>query len=53
MPPFGNVTDVETNNEMDVIENDYNRVFDMVREDYVFTIIASENNPEKVHYCLL
>ena len=32
LPPFGNVTDKEVDNEVVVIENDYDHVSDMVRE---------------------
>ena len=40
-------------NELAMIDKDYDCVFDMVREGDVFAIIASENNPYKVHYYLL
>ena len=36
-----------------MIDNDYDHVFDMIREGDVFAVIASKNNPEKVHYYLL
>ena len=50
MPPVGNLTDAEMENEVDVIDKDYDHVFDMVREGDVFVVIALENNIEKVHY---
>ena len=53
LPPFGNVSDKEMDNEVVVIDNDYDRVSDMVREGDVFAVIAPENNQEKVHYYLL
>ena len=53
LPPFGNVTDKEMDNEVVVIDNYYDHVSDMVREGDVFIVIAPENNQEKVHYYLL
>ena len=53
LPSFGNVTNKEMDNEVVVIDNDYDRIYDMVREGDVFTVIALENNQEKVHYYLL
>ena len=53
MPPFGELTDAEMDNEVVMIEKDYDRVYDTTREGDVFSIIALENNPEKVHYYLL
>ena len=47
LPPFGNVTDKEMENEVAAIDNDYDRVFYMVREGDVFIVIAPENNQEK------
>ena len=53
-PPFGNISDVERNNEAQVvIEKDYDRVFYLVREGDVFVVIAPVDNPEKLHYYLL
>ena len=52
-PPFGNITDVERDNEVVVIDKDYDRVFDMVREGDVFVVITMIDNPKKVHYYLL
>lgn len=52
-PPFGNVTEKEMDNEVVVIDNDYDRVSNMVREGDAFAIIAPKNNQEKVHYYLL
>ena len=43
----------EMDNEVVVIDNDYDRVSDMVREGDVFAVIAPKNNQEKVHYYLL
>ena len=40
-------------NEVVVIDNDYDHVSNMVREGDVFIVIAPENNQEKVHYYLL
>lgn len=53
LPPFGNLTDVEMDNQVVVIDKDYDFVFNMVRECDVFIIIISENNLKKVHYYLL
>ena len=44
LPPFGNLTNKEIDNEVVVNENDYVHVFDMVREGGVFVVIAPENN---------
>ena len=52
-PPFGITSDVEHNNEALVIDKDYDRVSDLVREGDVFAVIAPIDNPEKVHYYLL
>ena len=51
--PFGNINDVECDNEAFVIEKDYDRVSDLVREGDVFVVIALVHNPKKVHYYLL
>ena len=40
LPPFGNINDVEHDNEALVIDKDYDRVSDLVREGDVFAIIA-------------
>jgi len=53
LPPFGNISDVERDNEALVIDKDYDRVSDLVREGDVFVVIAPVDNPEKVHYYLL
>ena len=53
LPPFGNISDVEHDNEALVIDKDYDHVSDLVREGDVFAVIASVDNPEKVHYYLL
>ena len=47
LPPFGNIIDVENGNEVCVIDKDYDRVSDLVREGDVFTVIAPVDNPEK------
>jgi len=52
-PPFGNITDAEHDNEVVVIDKDYDLVYDMVREGDVFVVIALVYNLEKVHYYLL
>ena len=52
-PPIGNTTDEERNNEVVVIDKDYDRVSDLVREGDVFAFIAPVDNPKKVHYYLL
>ena len=52
-PPFGNISDVEHDNEALVIDKDYDRVSDLVRQGDVFAIIAPIENLEKVHYYLL
>ena len=38
--PIWNVTDKEMDNEVAVIDNDYDRVSDMVREGDVFVVIT-------------
>ena len=53
LPPFGNISDVEHDNEALLIDKDYDRVSDLVREGDVFVVIAPVDNPEKVHYYLL
>ena len=53
-PPFGNISDVERNNQALVIDKDYDRVYDLVREGDVFVFIALVDNPEKkMHNYLL
>ena len=52
-PPFGNISNVEHDNEALVIDKDYDCVSDLVREGDVFAVIAPIDNPEKVHYYLL
>ena len=52
-PPIENISDVEHDNEALVIDIDYDRVSDLVREVDVFVVIAPIDNPEKVHYYLL
>ena len=52
LPPFGNISDVEHENEALVLDKDYDRVSDLVREGDVFAIIAPVDNPEKVRYYL-
>ena len=44
LPPFGNISDVEHDNEALVIEEDYDRVFDLVREGDVFDVIVPVDN---------
>ena len=51
--PFGNITNEEHNNEVFVIDKDYDHVSDLVREGDVFVVIALVDNPDKVHYYLL
>ena len=51
--PFGNISNVECDNEELVITKDYDRVSNLVREGDVFDFIASVDNLEKVHYYLL
>ena len=53
LPPFGNISDVEHDNEALVIDKDYDRLSDLVIEGDVFVVIALVANPEKVHYYLL
>ena len=53
LPPFGNISDVEHDNEALVIDKDYDRVSNLVREGDVFVVIAQVDYPEKVHYYLL
>ena len=36
-----------------MIDKDYDRVSDLVREGDAFVVIAPVDNPEKVHYYLL
>jgi len=43
--PFGNITNLEHDNEVVVIDKDYDRVSDMVREGDVFVAIALVDNP--------
>ena len=45
LPPFGNISDVEHNNEALVIEKKIDRVSDLVREGDVFAVIALVDNP--------
>ena len=45
LPPFGNISDVEHDNEVLVIDIDYDRVSDLVREVDVFFVIALVDNP--------
>ena len=52
-PPFGNINDVEHDNEALVIDKDYDRVSDFVREGDVFVVIAPVDNLENLHYYLL
>ena len=40
-------------NEVDVIDKDYDHAFDMVRKGDVLVVVAPENNPVKVHYYIL
>ena len=47
LPPFGNISDVEHDNETLVIEKYYDHVSDLVREGDVFVVIAPVDNPEK------
>ena len=47
LPPFGNISDVECDNEVLVIDKDYDHVSDLVREGDVFFVIASVDNLEK------
>ena len=53
LPSFGNISNVERNYEVLVNDKDYDRVFDLAREGYVFASIALIDNLEKVHYYLL
>ena len=45
LPPLGNMSDVEHDNEALVIDKDYDRVSDLVRQGDVFAFIASVDNP--------
>ena len=45
LPPFGNISDVEHDNEALVIDKDYDHVSALVREGDVFSIIALVDNP--------
>ena len=45
LPLFGNINNLEHNNEALVIDKDYDHVSDLVREGDVFSIIASIDNP--------
>ena len=46
LPPFGNINDVERDNEAQVvIDKDYDHVSDLVREGDVFVVIAPVDNP--------
>ena len=47
LPPFGKISGVEHDNEALVIDKDYDRVSDLVREGDVFVVIAPIDNPEK------
>jgi len=47
LPPFGNITDEERDNEVVVIEKDYDLVSDLVREGDVFVFISPVDNPKK------
>ena len=47
LPPFGNISDVEHDNEVLVIDKDYDCVFYLVREGDVFVVITLVDNPEK------
>ena len=53
LPPFGNISDVEHDNEALVIDKYYGHVSDLVRERDVFYCIALVDHPKKVHYYLL
>ena len=46
LTPFGNLTYAYMDNEVAMIDKDYDHVFDMDREGDVFTIIALENNAD-------
>ena len=52
-PPFGNISDVEHDNEALVLDKYYDCVSDLVREGDVFASIAPVDNLQKVHYYLL
>ena len=47
LPPFGNISDVERDNEALVIDKYYDRVSDLFREGDVFVVIAPVDNLEK------
>ena len=47
LPPFGIINNVERNNEALVIDKDYDRVSNLVREGDVFDVIAPVDNSEK------
>ena len=47
LPPFGNISDVEHDNEALVIDKYYDCVSDLVREGDVFAAIALVYNLEK------
>ena len=47
LPPFGNIGDLEHDNEALVIDKYYDRVSDLVREGNLFVVITSVDNPEK------
>ena len=47
LPPFGNISDVEHDNEVLVIDKDYDHVSDLVIEGDVFAVIAPVDNIEK------
>ena len=44
--PFGNISDVEHDNEALVIDKDYDRVSDLVKVGDVFVFITPVDNPE-------
>ena len=47
LPPFGNITDEERDNEVVVIDKDYDHVSDLVREGDLFDVIALVDNAKK------
>ena len=47
LPPFGNISNVEHDNEALVIDKDYDCVSDLVRAGDVFVVIAPVDNPKK------
>ena len=53
LPPFGNISDVERDNEALVIDKYYDHVSNLVREGDVFVVITPVDNLEKLHYYLL